>query len=267
MNTPDKKPGLLERIRQNDSDAIELTLELAKTNALLPSQLQAVLYIVAIRADTGGDQAKKLAQRIASPQIMPYEVVKKVTESLVSNLKDPDGASVEGLRAVSEAAILLIEQGRIKESAYIDIVDAVAEGLTKTTDKAKRMILKDWVGEYIINKLPDVQAQIYEAVLETAVLPAGTMNCVVNERLQAYLNRDKTGKIILESKVKERIETVLRTQNPHIGSSPPLPLPQMATNPTPSMQPVAIQFPKPVSRGAGMVSIISGIGKRPNSRP
>jgi len=260
MNTSDKKPGLLERIRQNDSDAIGLTLELAKTNALLPSQLQAVLYIVAIRADTGGEQAKKLAQRIASPQIMPYEVVKKVTESLVSNLKDPDGASVEGLRAVSEAAILLIEQGRIKESRYIDIVDAVAEGLSKTNDKAKRMILKDWVGEYVINKLPCVQSMIYEAVFELVVMPAGARNCVVNERLQAYLNRDKTGKMTLDSKVKDRIETVLRTQNPLIGSN--LPLPQMALNPTPTMQAVAIQFPKPVSRGTGTVSIIRSIGKR-----
>jgi hypothetical protein len=101
---------------------------------------------------------------------------------------------------------------------------------------------------------------IYEAVFELAVLPAGAMNCVVNERLQAYLNRDKTGKITLDPKVKERIETVLKTQNPLIGSN--LPLPKMATGPTPTMQAVAFQFPKPVYKGSGTVSIIRSIGKR-----
>jgi len=267
MDTQSKKPGLLELYKADDSNAIATVQELVGGNSLVPAQLRAVLCAAAVKKDapgtTGkaaGEIAEGAAWRMWEHDVEKPGIVQGFRNALISKLKNPDGAPLEELNGIVAGAAVLIEKGIIKNGSLIEIADAAAEGLGNTKDHSKKRAIWRNICQSVTAKLADDEQKVYSSIFMVLKEPMRATYMTGKSihsyedmdafdklvftstvTVQACLRRSARGEIRLSDAVREKLESALG-----MGVEQPagLPLPDMASAPTPSRKAIAIDVPR-----------------------
>jgi len=280
MDTQSKKPGLLELVRTGDVEAIRTAQGLVESNTLVPAQLQAVLCAAAVGEDAPGPAGKEAGElagntiwRMREHDIEKPGIIQGFRNSLLSKLKNPDEASLEELKGIVAGAAVLIEKGIIKNGSLIEIADAAAEGLGNTKDQSKKRAIWLKTCQSVTGKLADDEQKLYSSFFMVLMEPMRArymtgksiqsyedmdefdkLVFVSTVTAQACLNRSARGEIKLSDAVKEKVENALG-----MGAKQPasLPLPNMASAPTPSAKAIAIDVPRaPSSKLTGPEALL-----------
>lgn len=275
MDSQNEKSELPELIRMGDAKAIRTAQEHVESNSLAPAQLRAVLCAAAVGKDASGTAGKEAGELAVNAAWRMWEhdiekpgIVQGFRNDLVSKLKNPDGESLEELKGIVAGAAVLIEKGIIKNGSLIEIADAAAEGLGNTKDYGKKRAIWLNVCKSVTVKLADDEQKLYTSIFMVLKEPmratymAGKSihsyeDMDAHDKLvfastvtvQACLRRSARGEIRLSDAVRERLESALGMG---VERSAGLPLPDMASAPTPSRKSIAIDMPRaPPSRLTG----------------
>jgi|GEM_PF-6852520 len=267
MNSQTEKPELLELVRMGDAQAIRTAQELVESNSLAPAQLQAALCAAAAGKDASGTAGKEAGELAGNAAWRMWEhdiekpgIVQGFRNDLISKLKNPDGASLEELKGIVAGAAVLIEKGIIKNGSLIEIADAAAEGLGNTKDYSKKRAIWLNVCQSVTVKLADDEQKLYSSIfmvlkepMRATYMAGKTIHSyddmdafdklvfTSTVTVQACLRRSARGEIRLSDAVREKLESALG-----MGVEQPagLPLPDMASAPTPSAKAIAIDMPR-----------------------
>jgi hypothetical protein len=150
--------------------------------------------------------------------------IEDTTDDILSALRDPGNASAEEMRMLSRNLMVLIGQDMVKrDNQFIELAEAVLEGLEKTKDTKKRSEML-YLAQVIIGRLPSELSRIYENTFNIA-LKNPNQESIERSKviLSAKLNSYRRGESQLSDVVVRRLErSVLSDGDMH------LPKPKMA---------------------------------------
>ncbi len=228
------KSGFLDLLSAGDPDTAATALQLIESGNLKPAQISLILEAAAtgvakldapkietktimskaieaarhVIAYVSGAKAKAETFKSMTKRIawrMPPEAVRHFKWELITALNNPDNAHPERLESLAAGAAVLMEERLLAKDHLLDVAETLAEGLGRTTDETRIIIMHERIGSSLDRRLPHHHQRVYEAVFMLTRYPGDVISDVV---LQAYINRAKQGAVALEPVVIERMYAI-----------------------------------------------------------
>jgi hypothetical protein len=236
MNSQVKGPGMLEKIDAGDMEAVIEMQKLVQDNCFSTGNLQLIFGVATKCALDRKEEAEmEVPKRRAALEkaraethmlaclcawkmtVHSPEYLETLHKSFVFAMENPHKVDVQDIRDLSLGESVLIGQRIVKNGKLIQILDAVAEGLAKTSEGERGRKELEGVGRIVCDRVPEDIKRTYEYVFEQAKMPKGKKSVTVNLFLDLMLNREneKTNPNIT---VIRRIEKVLGKTKEECGA-------------------------------------------------
>jgi predicted nucleic acid-binding Zn-ribbon protein len=144
-------------------------------------------------------------------QGLSKEFLDGIHEKLRRGVSDPHTLDANMLDLLAKIEKVMVGQRIVKNGRLIEIAEAAADGLQKTTDPKKINIIQK-LGVAVIGRLTDDEERSYVAVFNLAIKPTTSEKSMARIILESVIKKQERGEIRITDSTVSRIRNTLDTK-------------------------------------------------------
>ena len=233
MNSQLRGPGLLEQVVRGNEEAARTMQELVQENCIKPNSLPDVFFA----SVAGASALKSRLERAHGDETVckPMETARRETHTLASiaackinslcpetiirlhgrltsALRNPEQADTAAMKLLIDAEMVLIGQKIVRNGKLVELVEAIADGLAKTKDPAKRNMLFGF-GRVVRKRWPIELDKVYECIFDITTTKNMRKEDSAVIILTSLMRKHERGELRFGEVVEKRMQGTLEKIN------------------------------------------------------